>query len=283
MRRQAIFAALLGLSCFACSADETDLPSAPPGTDTPQRIVSLDYCADQYVLRFAERENILALSIDADKRFSYLRDQAKGLRKVRPRAADMLALGPDLIVRSYGGGPNVSAFMKRAGVPVVQVGFPQNIGEVREEVLRIGETLGQGEEARKVVKDMYQRLAGLETRRNEEPQALYMTPGGVTAGEGTLIHELMQVAGLGNFQEDAGWKPIPLERLAYERPELVVAAFFESQRNDIHNWSATRHPIAQDQLRELPVVAIDGAWTSCGGWFLIEAVEAMAKTAKEGA
>ncbi|MEP0391846.1 MAG: ABC transporter substrate-binding protein [Erythrobacter sp.] len=280
MRKPSILAALVSLSLLACSAGEEQRQTAPPRSDGPQRIVSLDYCADQYVLKFAPREYILALSIDADKRFSYLRDEAKGFRKVRPRTADVLALEPDLIVRSYGGGPNVTGFMERAGVPVVQIGFPQSIDEVREEVVRIGDALGQGEEPRQVIRELDRRLAALSKNEGSSPAALYMTPGGVTAGEGTLIHELMQVAGLANFQDDPGWHPIPLERLAYERPDLVVAAFFESQRSDIQKWSATRHPLAQAQMRELPVAAIDGAWTSCGGWFLIEAVETMAKTAK---
>ncbi len=253
----------------------------PQGSVEPQRIISLDYCADQYVLRFADREDILALSIDADKRFSYLREEAKGLRKVRPRAADVLALEPDLIVRSYGGGPNVTSFMERAGVPIVQIGFPQDINEVRSEIERIGKALGQPGEARGVIAEFDRRLAALTKPRGGEPNALYMTPGGVTAGSGTLIHELMTAAGLYNFQSQPGWNPIPLERLAYERPELVVAAFFESKANDLKNWSATRHPIAKAQLEELPIASLDGAWTSCGGWFLIEAIEKMSKAGRD--
>lgn len=279
MRVRSIFAALLSLLALACSGGQEEA-IAPLGSRGPSRIVSLDYCADQYVLRFAKREHILALSIDADKRFSYLRDEANGLAQVRPRAADVLALEPDLIVRSYGGGPGVTAFMQSAGVPVVQIGFPQNIEEVRDEVLRVGAKLGQPQEARAVVTDMDQRLAALVNRREKSPKALYMTPGGVTAGEGTMIHELMTKAGLANFQDKAGWHPIPLERLAYEHPEMVVAAFFESEAGDVRNWSAMRHPVAQDQLQGRPVAAIDGAWTACGGWFLIEAVETMAKTAE---
>ena len=66
-------------------------------------------------------------------------------------------------------------------------------------------------------------------------------------------------------------------------PELVVAAFFESEAGDLRNWSATRHPVAQTQLSERPVASLDGAWTACGGWFLIEAVETMAQTARNAA
>ncbi|MEM7781087.1 MAG: ABC transporter substrate-binding protein [Pseudomonadota bacterium] len=273
---RSILAAFLGLLLVGC------LQPAEQSSEAPRRIVSLDYCADQYVLRFANRDDILALSPGADKQFSYMREEATGILQVRPRTADVLALEPDLIVRSYGGDPNVSTFMERAGVPVVQIGFPVTIEEVRKEVLRVGQELGQPETAQHVIDDMDRRLAALAAKANDNPEALYMTPVGVTTGPGSLVHELMTAAGLANFQTQSGWNPLPLERLAYDRPDLIVAAFFESKTNHVDNWSAARHPVAQAQLRELPVSAIEGAWTACGGWFLIEAVEAMSEKAGVG-
>ena len=271
-----ILAALACLLLCACSQ------VAERGADAPRRIVSLDYCADQYVLKFADREDILALSPDAEKRFSYMRAAAEGIPTVRPRTADVLALQPDLVVRTYGGGHDIADFMKEPGVPVVQIGFPQSIAEVRDEVLRVGTELGKPDEAEKLVADMDRRLKALAERSGPQREVLYMTPAGVTAGEGTLVHELFVAAGLRNFQDRPGWNPLPLERLAYDRPDLIAAAFFESKTNHVDNWSAARHPVARAQLRELPVVPLEGAWTSCGGWFLIDAVEALAE-GKEGA
>ena len=271
-----ILAALVCLLLCACSQ------VAERGADAPRRIVSLDYCADQYVLKFADREDILALSPDAEKRFSYMRAAAKGIPTVRPRTADVLALQPDLVVRTYGGGHDIADFMKEPGVPVVQIGFPQSIAEVRDEVLRVGTELGKPDEAEKLVADMDRRLKALAERSGPQREVLYMTPAGVTAGEGTLVHELFVAAGLRNFQNRPGWNPLPLERLAYDRPDVIAAAFFESKTNHVDNWSAARHPVARAQLRELPVVPLEGAWTSCGGWFLIDAVEALAE-GKEGA
>ncbi|MEL7781602.1 ABC transporter substrate-binding protein [Citromicrobium bathyomarinum] len=267
---RAILSALVCLSLCACS----QVPER--GTDAPRRIVSLDYCADQYVLKFADREDILALSPDAGKRFSYMRAAADGIPTVRPRTADVLALQPDLVVRTYGGGHDIADFMKEPGVPVVQIGFPQSIDEVRGEVLRVGTELGKPEEAAELVAEMDRRLWALAERPRPRREVLYMTPAGVTAGEGTLVHELFVAAGLENFLDRPGWNPLPLERLAYERPDLIAAAFFESATNHVDNWSAARHPVAQAQLRELPVVPLEGAWTACGGWFLLDAVEALA-------
>ena len=86
----------------------------------------------------------------------------------------------------------------------------------------------------------------------------------------------LERAGLANFQEAPGWRSIPLERLAFEQPELVAAAFFDPGAVDTFPWSAARHPLARRQLIEHPVVSLDGAWTACGGWFVLDAVEALA-------
>lgn len=280
MKGRAIFAAFGAWAIAACSAN-ADQPART--ADAPLRIVSLDYCADQYVLRLVDRENILALSPEAGRRYSYMREAAAGLPTVRPRSADVLALRPDIVIRSYGGGPQVDAFMAAAGVRVVQLGYPQNLAEVRAEIVRIGEELGAQTEAGALAEEFDRRLAGLSRGgRGAENRArvLYMTATGVTAGPGTMIDELFQAAGLINFQRRGGWNPLPLERLVYEQPDIVAAGFFESDTYHLDHWSAARHPIAEAQLEQLPVVQLDGAWTSCGAWFLLDAVEALAKGAE---
>ena len=93
----------------------------------PTRVVSLDYCADQFVLKMLPRTRILAVSPDAGKHFSYMRASAGGIRTVRPVAEDVLTIEPDLIVRSYGGGTYAAMFFERAGIPVLQIPFAFDI------------------------------------------------------------------------------------------------------------------------------------------------------------
>lgn len=242
---------------------------------TPQRVVSLDYCADQFVLKLVPRARILALSPDADKEFSYMRAAAEGIPTVRPVAEDVLMLEPDLIIRSYGGGPRAVSFFENAGVSVLQVPFANNLDDIRAMILTLAEGLGAPESGAEVVAQMDERLAALQS--DAEPDtALYMTPTGVTSGSGTLIHEMLIAANLDNFEQRYGWHSLPLERLAYEQPELVAAAFFDVSTDHPSLWSAMRHPVARRQISEQPTVMLQGAWTSCGGWFLLDAIEALA-------
>ena len=253
------------------------------GGRQPQRIVSLDYCADQYVLRFADRERILAVSPDAQRDFSYMRKRAAGVPTVRPVAEDVIVLKPDLVVRSYGGGPQAPAMFARAGVPVHGVGWAEDFPAILLTIRNTAKALGAAEEGDRVAAEVRRRLEALwPTQTQGHParrSALYMTPAGVTSGPGSLIHEMLVAAGLDNFQARPGWRTLPLERLAYEQPNLIAAAFFQSLTNHPSGWSPSRHPVAQTQLAERDVVPIKGAWTACGAWFLMDAVESLARAA----
>ncbi len=269
-------------------APETASAGEARAAAPPQRIVSLDYCADQYVLKLVEPERILAVSPDAVKPFSYMRKAAAGAPTVRPRAEDVLILRPDLVVRAYGGGPNAAAVFARAGTPVLQVGWAATLdgddpSAIPHVIQHVADGLGVSERGAALVAAYRARLAA-RAPPAERPSALYMTPGGVTTGPGSLVHEMLTAAGLGNFQRARGWRPLPLERLAYEQPDVAAAATFSAGGFTTPDpWTAARHPLAQRQLRERVVVPLDGAWTACGAWFVMDAVEALAEGASAAA
>ncbi len=145
----------------------------------------------------------------------------------------------------------------------------------------MAEGLGVQEKGAAIVKDIDARLKALPENRGDG-LTLYMTPSGTTSGPGSLVHEVMKVAGLTNFQDKAGWHSLPLERLSYQQPDMIAAAFFDSNANYKDAWSAMRHPVARAQIDELPVVALNGAWMSCGAWYAVDAVEALAERRYSG-
>ena len=270
MRLAAILLAMLTAGCAAA-------PPAGKAPAHPTRVVSLDYCADQYVLRLLPRGRILAVSPDAAAEFSYMRDAAKGVRQVRPTAEDVLLLKPDLVVRSYGGGPNAEAMFARAGVPVLQLGYADDLAGVRRVLVETAAGLGERAKGEAMARSFDARLAAL--RHGESGRsALYVTPGGVTAGPGTMIDAMFAAAGLRNFQTAPGWSTIPVERLAYETPDVVASAFLDTRWKRPDPWSAAGHPLVR-RLAGRSTANLSGASTACGGWFVLDAVEAMAKVA----
>lgn len=253
------------------------VPAQPP-EGRPVRIVSLDYCADQYVLKLAERRRIAAVSPDAAAEFSYMREAAAGIRQVRPRAEDVLLLRPDLIVRSYGGGAGATAMFEQAGVPVLQIGYAEDLASVRRVLGEVAAGLGEADRGAALQRDFDARLARLR-RSAGGRRALYLTPGGVTTGAGSLVDAVLRAGGLRNFVTTAGWGPLPLEQLAYRRPDAIVSAFFDTRWNRPDPWSAAAHPVVARAIAGKPAAALPGAWTACGGWFVLDAAERLARMA----
>ena len=248
-------------------------PEGPAG-----RIVSLDYCADQFVLGLADREHVLALSPDAREDFSYLRAAAAGLPSVRPRAEDVLALRPDVVVRSYGGGPRAPAFFERAGVPVLQIDFAPDVEAVRDRIRQAAAALGVPARGDALIAGMDDRLAKAR-ERSRGGRALYLAPSGVAAGAGTFVDHLIDEAGLDNFDDQFGWRSIPLERLAYATPDFYAVPRFTNTNHNLV-WTPFRHPVTVRRVQAGPTISVDGATTSCGAWFLADAVEALAAGAE---
>jgi len=261
MRSRAVILVLAILLAGAQPARGEDLP----------RVVSLDYCADQFVLGLAEREQILGLSPDADKPFSHFRDRAAGLRQVRPRAEVVLGLKPDLVIRGWGGSARALDLFARHGIETVQIGYATDLDGVRGVTRTVGRALGQGARASR-------RIAAMpQARAPSGRSALYVTPGGVTAGAETLVGSLLAHAGLANSGGPGGWHALPLEVLALAPPDLAVTAFFGFDTDARDHWSRTRHPVMQRVLANTPRVSLSEARITCPAWFVADEAAALSR------
>lgn len=268
--------ALASLILASCASDSGG-GKLEAAAEKPQRIISLDYCADQYVLKLADRNNILALSLDADKPFSYMRDQAKGIKRIRPDAEAVLALKPDLILRSYGGGPNASTFYEGLGIKVHDLGYAANLADIPPLITAAADAMGESAKGDRLITEMEERLVRLQNKLGEErrPSLLYVTSAGVTTGVGGMINEMIESAGFDNFVKISGWRSLPLEALTHEKPDAIAAAFYSDGQKARDQWSPSRHPIVKNTFEEAEIISLDGASLSCAGWYVLDAFEAL--------
>lgn len=203
-----------------------------------------------------------------------MRESADGLARLRGSAEDVITREPDLIVRSYGGGARALRFYERLGYEVHDLGFAQSFDDIRDTILSAAEALGQPERGARLVHEMNAMLEAAAGEAGDRPAALYVTPGGMTAGAGTMVHEILVAAGFENIAArngGAGWRDLPLEALVLDPPELIVTGFFEMPTNRVNNWTSTRHPALRDQLARIPTIHLDGAYLACGAWFMADA------------
>lgn len=248
------------------------LTGAAGGTERP-RVVSLDYCADQYVLALADRDQIAAITSGPGDAHSALRARAGGLRRVRDSAEDVLALAPEIIVRSYGGGVRAQAFYARTGLDVHDLGFPRSFDDIAQAIVRAGDALGQEARAAELIAALQADLDAAAAP-GVRARALYLTPGGVTSGSGTLIHQMIEAAGLENAAAAdgaSGWVSVPLEALVLDPPQLIITGFFNQPDILADQWSLTRHRVLTDLLARTPAIHLDGALIGCSDWGLATA------------
>ena len=252
-----------------------------------ERVVSLDYCADQYTIALAERENIVAVSPAADSEYSYLASWSSGLAQIRPSGEAVLFSQPDLVVRQWGGGFGATAYLRRFSINIAQILSGSNLEIAAVNLRSIGVSLGESRKAQKLVKEMKDRLARIQAQlepESEQPRAIYVTPGGITTGTGTFVHEVMSAAGVINIAADGGqrgWREINLEAIALDPPDLVIAAFFDLRAAQVNYWSTARHKFLRQIMEKTPTVLLPAAQLACSAWFLTDAVEAIHEAARK--
>lgn len=248
----------------------------PAGAE-PRRIVSLDYCADQYVLALADRDQIVALSRGSRREDSYFRERTAGIRETRGTLEEVLALRPDLVVRNWGGAWDAEAAYARFGIPLLQVNEAPDFDAARRELRAASRAIGHPERGEALVRDLDARLARLQSRAPAEPYpVMYLSASGAVAGRGVLFDAVITAAGGRNVRSEAGWTILPLERMIEMPPALVALAFFNHQRMRMNAWLPARHAVVRRALRNAHTVTMPMASISCEAWYAIDAAETLA-------
>jgi iron complex transport system substrate-binding protein len=252
------------------------LSAASPAAALP-RAASLDFCADQYLLALADRSQIAAVSPGADEDDSYMREAARGLRVARPTTEEIASLEADVVLRFWGGAPGMAGAVGRFGAEVVTLDYPSDFDVVRKDIRIAAAALGRKEAGEALIADLDRRLRRLAERPHSELAALYVTPGGVTAGAGTMIDAIIEAAGLRNAASDqTGWPALPMETIVLDPPAFIVAGFFTATTEYVNHWSAARHPAFKETFAVTPSVSLRSDIISCPAWFAVDAAEEIA-------
>ncbi|NVJ99192.1 MAG: ABC transporter substrate-binding protein [Alphaproteobacteria bacterium] len=236
----------------------------------------MDFCADQLVLSFAERANIVALSEDAMGLHSFYKAKAEGLKVIRSSAEEVLMLKPDLVFRTWGRSHAIDQLYSRVNVGTFQPPFAIDYEAVLNTFTSAAEALGKAEAGKLYVQGMRERLLALQALESIPLKAVYLTPSGFTAGRGTSVDAVIHLAGLDTIAVDLGlngWGELPLEKLVMTPPDVVIASFFEEGAVHVSNWSSGRHGVFGNLIKDLPSILVPSHLMSCGRMFTVDAAE----------
>lgn len=245
---------------------------AVPAGAAPQRIVSVNLCADQHVVLLADRAQIAALSpLAADTALSAVADRATGIRRTRVDAESVLALNPGLVVAGGWGGRGLAPLLRARGIALLRLDLAHDFDAIRAQLVAVGEAVGQPARAAAAIAAMDAALGAIDAR--PRPAALVWQAAGFTPGRGTLADAVLHAAGRRNAAPFAGYGSVRLEALVAAPPGLLVLP----ARTQGAGASLSEALLAHPALAAIPTARIEPAWLACGSVATVAAVAALAR------
>lgn len=249
--------------------------------EAPVRVVSMNLCADELVLRLADRGQVLAVTYLArDPRGSTVATEAAGLPVTRGLTEEVVALRPDLVIAGAFTTRATVGMLRRVGSPVLELGVPADLDGVRTQIRQVAGALGHPERGESLVADLDARLASIAPAARSL-RALVMRPNDFTVAPGGLGDALIRAAGLVNVAAEIGrdrFGQVPLEAAVLADADLIVV---DEAAPGLPSLADTllHHPVFRALARGHRTVAIPNRFWTCPGPQVAEVVARLAAAA----
>jgi iron complex transport system substrate-binding protein len=253
------------------------LAGSSPGwsAEPPRRIVSLNLCADQYLLALADRAQIAALSrLSTDPAISAAAEAARGLPQTGGMAEEVIALRPDLVLVGPFDRAGTARILAARGLRVERMMLPRSFAETQAEMRRVAALLGHPARGEALAV----RLDALPLQLGRSPLAMPYERRGYVAGPASLLGEALARAGFrhGGGVASGHGRFVSLEELVAARPDALIVG--EAAARNIDQGSALlAHPALSRRFPAGRRIVLPDALTACPGPALIHAVERLAE------
>ncbi len=259
------------------------LTAGPAGAHTPpkpQRIVSINLCADQILLDLVPRSRIRALStLAADPSVSAAAEKASGIPTTRGDAETVLGFDPDLVLAGAFSTPATVALLERIGQRVEKIGLASDLPGVRASIRQIAIAVGERERGEALIEDLDRALGGtVSTSQGTTPSALIYQVNGLTSGAGNIADAMLRAAGFENHATHLRPGPggtVPLETVLADPPDLLVLSGPSDEYRTVVADNV-RHPALKALLRERASTIVPWRYWLCGTHHLVTAIRQLA-------
>ena len=249
------------------------------------RVVSLNLCADAYLMAFAKPEQILGLTQQSsDPTLSAFVEEASNFPVSGGRMANILEQQPDIIIiNNYSPPPN-KALMDRLGIKIVKLDAANSYQSARTEILQLGKAIHRLEAAKAYLTQLDKEL---EDARHTEltymPSIINYQRRGIVVGETHLLDDIIQLAGAQNLGRDTGRTigPMSLENLIRLQPDYVLSISENDEqtlKSQDRGSEILSHPALQKMFSAERHIYIPQNLTVCAGATTPKAVAHLIET-----
>ena len=249
--------------------------ASAPSPAIPRRIVSLNTCADQFLIAMADKGQIAALTRFArDPSLSFYADRARAYPVIDEEAEAVLNLRPDLVIASPYDRAEMLALLK-GKAPILELKPAESFDEIISDTRAVALAIGHPERGEALIRSMRARVEAAGRRPMGGVAAQYQR-GGYIAGAGTLMDDLMTRAGLVNLARrlnGGSLGQLSLEQIVYDHPDFLILTDEGGAGGRDEASLSLDHPALLDAVPPSRRLYIPAALTVCGGPSYPDALE----------
>ncbi len=251
----------------------SDYEDNPVTVTSAERIVALNGDITEIVVALGLGANLVGVDLSA----TYPPELVATLPRIgyqyNLNAEGILGLNPSVVIGKEGAGPpEVISQLRAAGIPVVLVGDPQDIGAPATKIRAVADALGMGDAGEQLVAtleaDLALAQAQLAKTTAPAPRVLFLYLRGTTtqavAGSDTAADTMITAAGginVATEQGIEGFEMLSPELVALAQPDVILL-----MESGLQSMGGVKGLLAIPGLADTPagqaqrVVAMDGLY-----------------------
>ena len=197
----------------------------------PLRIIPHAVGVAEILWAICPRERLVAFNeFAADPDSSFIADQVRARGPVFTSKQTELVIGyrPDLVFTVFYSGAEFKEKLKQAKIPSFDLGYFGTIESVKEQILLMGDIIGEEGNAQALVRRIDAKLRELKgklPRRNRPIRLLYYDEGGYVPGASSNFSSICAIIGAVNVGAEQGiksWSQIDHETVLKWNPDVII-------------------------------------------------------------
>jgi iron complex transport system substrate-binding protein len=197
----------------------------------PMRIIPHAVGVAEILWSICPRERLIAFNdISADPDASFIADSVRERGTVFSSKQTELVIGyqPDLVFTVFYSGADFKEKLRQAGITSFDLGYFGTIESVKEQILLIGDIIGEEGNASALVRLMDAKVRELRRKLppgNHPVRVLYYDEGGYVPGASSNFNSICGIIGAVNVGAEQGvksWSRIDYETLLKWNPDVII-------------------------------------------------------------
>ena len=237
----------------------------------PERIVSLNLCADQLLIALLPPERLVGIThLASSPEASYLYREAGRFHQHSGRIEEIMELKPNLIIAGEYAAQPTNQLLENLGYRIIRLGLPVTIEGVFQQISFLGEQIGEPVRAEQLVSVMREELANIKSlSEGSSKRAAVYYANGFTAGKQTIVNEILSIAGFVNIAAELNVDyvaPLSLELLLASKPDILILGQLDKNTDSLAHQVLRHEAIIQySALKQVKKIRIPDRYWSCAG------------------